>query len=228
MNKRTALKAVLIILVLSITNPLVWASSNGIAYTSIDKHTKSIHRHHNVNDAPTIAGAPLTVITQNTPYSFVPTASDADGDTLTFSIINPPTWTHFDIRTGALTGTPDSTNTGTTRGIIISVSDGSTSALLTAFDLTVNAVVTASNLISWLPPTTYTDGSVLTDLAGYKIYYGTTEGNYTFVIDVNNIGITDYVIDNLTGPNTYYFTMTSYNSSGSESTFSNVIRKTIQ
>jgi len=182
----------------------------------------------NVNDAPTITGTPTTLIAENTIYSFTPTASDDDGQTLTFNITNKPLWASFNTNTGALTGTPSSIDIGTTRNIIISVNDGITSTSLASFDITVTQVVIGSAMISWIPPLENNDGSVLTDLAGYKIYYGVAAGNYTTIIDVNNIGITDFTVDNLAGPNTYYFVMTAYNSAGAESVQSNRVSKTIQ
>jgi len=182
----------------------------------------------NVNDAPTITGTPTTLIAENTIYSFTPTASDDDGQTLTFNITNKPLWASFNTNTGALTGTPSSIDIGTTSNIIISVNDGITSTSLASFDITVTQVVIGSAMISWIPPLENNDGSVLTDLAGYKIYYGVAAGNYTTIIDVNNIGITDFTVDNLAGPNTYYFVMTAYNSAGAESVQSNRVSKTIQ
>ena len=86
--------------------------------------------------------------------------------------------------------------------------------------VTVNQVGFGSATLSWTPPTQNTDGSPLTDLASYKIYYGNESGNYQTTIQIDNPGITIYVVENLT-PNTYYFVMTAINSSGVESGFSN-------
>jgi len=36
----------------------------------------------------------------------------------------------------------------------------------------------AQATVSWIPPTTNTDGTALTDLAGYKVYYGTVSWSY--------------------------------------------------
>jgi len=93
---------------------------------------------NNVNDTPTIGGTPVTTTVDFAPYSFTPTAEDVDGDTLTFSIQNPPAWASFDPATGALTGTPTNTDVGITNGIVISVSDNIAAPVaLTAFDLSV-------------------------------------------------------------------------------------------
>lgn len=90
-----------------------------------------------MNQAPTISGAPSTTVIQNAAYSFTPTANDPDGDTLTFSVSNLPTWGTFDTTTGELSGIPDGTDVGTTSAISISVSDGVASDSLAPFDLTV-------------------------------------------------------------------------------------------
>ncbi len=79
--------------------------------------------------------------------------------------------------------------------------------------------------LSWYPPATNTDGSPLTDLAGYRVYYGTTSRDYNNYIDVGNV--TTYQISNLTDGQTYYFAATSYDTSGNESIYSNEINKFI-
>jgi len=160
-------------------------------------------------------------------YAFQPTASDPDGNPLTFSIANRPAWAAFDAATGRLSGNPTAANVGTTSGIVISVSDGVASASLAAFSVAVQAVANGSATLSWQPPTTNTNGSALTNLAGYKVYWGTSPGNYSGSTTVMNPGLTSYVVGGLT-PNTYYFAVTALNGSGTESTFSNSANKTVQ
>jgi hypothetical protein len=58
------------------------------------------------NSAPVITGTPATAVTAGSAYSFIPAASDGDGDTLTFSIVNKPSWASFSTSTGELSGTP--------------------------------------------------------------------------------------------------------------------------
>jgi len=79
--------------------------------------------------------------------------------------------------------------------------------------------------LSWDPPTTNADGTPLTDLAGYKVYYGTSSGNYSQSIDAGNV--TTYTVNNLTEGLTYYFTTTSYDTSGNQSVYSNEVNKVI-
>ncbi len=83
-------------------------------------------------------------------------------------------------------------------------------------DVKSSAVIT----VSWIPTTTNADGSQLTDLAGYRIYYGTSSGQYTSSIDVGNT--TAFEITNL-APGRYYIAGTAYDLSGNESIFSNEI-----
>ena len=77
--------------------------------------------------------------------------------------------------------------------------------------------------LSWAAPTTDVTGTPLTNLAGYKVYYGTASATYTQVVDV---GLTStpatptYVVTNLADGNTFYFTVTAYSSSANESGFS--------
>ena len=72
-----------------------------------------------------------------------------------------------------------------------------------------------------------TDGSSLTNLAGYRIYYGTSPSALTQTIQVANAGLTSYVVENLS-PGTYYFAVRAYTSGGAESANSNVATKIVQ
>jgi hypothetical protein len=179
------------------------------------------------NAAPTISGAPPTAVMQGTSYVFQPTAADADGDVLTFSIANKPAWASFSSSTGRLQGTPAAGNVGATTGIVISVNDGKVSAALPAFTITVQAIATGSATLSWQPPTSNEDGSPLTNLAGYKVYWGTTQGTYPNSVTLNNAGLASYVVNDLV-PGTYFFAVTAVSSAGAESQRSNPASKTIR
>ena len=179
------------------------------------------------NRAPTITGTPATAVTAGKGYLFAPRASDADGDALTFSIVNKPTWASFSVATGELSGTPGTGSTGTYSGIMISVSDGTLSASLPSFSVAVEQASMGSATLSWQAPAQRTDGSLLTDLAGYRILYGSSPGSYPNRVTVNNPGLTSYVVDNL-AQGTWYFVMTAFDASGAESDYSSVGSKTIQ
>ena len=179
------------------------------------------------NRPPVISGTPPTSVTPGSAYSFQPTASDPDGNTLTYSITNAPAWATFNTTTGRLQGTPAAANVGTYSNIVIRVSDGTASASLAAFNITVVAVASGSATLSWTPPTTNTNGTPLTNLAGYRVRWGTAAGNYPNAVTLNNPGLATYVVGNL-APGTYYFVVTALNSSGTESQFSNMASKTIR
>lgn len=178
------------------------------------------------NGKPTIKGTPATTIRQGEAYSFQPTASDPDGDRLSFGVSNKPAWASFDTKSGRLYGMPSAGDVGTYAGIKITVTDGRDSAQLPAFTLNVEQIANGSATLSWIPPTENADGSPLTNLAGYKIYYGRSSDSLSEVVIIDQAGITTYVIENLS-PTVYYFAMTSFNSEGVESERSATLMKTV-
>lgn len=178
------------------------------------------------NSAPTISGTPATSVVAGSAYSFTPSASDANGDTLAFSIANKPSWATFSTATGALTGTPTTAQAGAYANIVISVSDGTTSTPLAAFTITVNQPASGSAALSWTVPTQNTDGTALTDLAGYRVYHGTSAGALTDVVQVSGASSTTYTFTQLAA-GTHYFAVASYTSGGVESSMSAVGSKTI-
>jgi hypothetical protein len=178
------------------------------------------------NVAPEISGNPATAVLIGDMYSFTPSASDADNDPLTFEINNKPNWLSFDNSNGALTGQATFGDIGLYRNIRISVSDGQANVELQGFDISVDQAGNVSTTLSWSPPTQNSDGSPLMDLAGYKIYWGTTPGNYSRSVTLNNPGLTSYVVDNLV-PGTYEFVATSFNTNGMESAYSSPVTRVL-
>ena len=178
------------------------------------------------NSAPTISGTPQVQVTAGQAYSFVPMASDADGDELVFSIENQPTWAAFDTMTGSLTGTPASTDVGTTSGVEISVSDGMATASLAPFDLEVLEIQTGSATVSWDTPTMNADGTDLTDLAGFNVHYGQESGNYSDIVVINDATATSLVIDEL-APGSWYFAVSAFDLSGNQSDLSSEVSKVV-
>jgi hypothetical protein len=189
------------------------ASTAGFNITVEDDSTPSN------NSAPVISGNPPVLVTVGNSYSFTPGASDADGDMLTFSIQNQPAWASFDTGTGQLSGQPSTGDVGIYSNILISVSDGHETDSLNTFAITVEDAALFSATLSWTAPTQNDDGTALTDLAGYKLYWGTTPGIYTDSATIDNPGITTYVVENLPA-GTYEFVTTAYNSARVESDYS--------
>lgn len=202
---------------------IVISASDGNASASLPAFSITVN---SPNSAPQISGTPATQVTVGQAYSFAPVANDADGDSLTFSIQNLPSWASFDTNNGTLSGTPAVGDAGSYTNITISVSDGSLSDTLPAFSIDVAQASVGSATLNWTPPTQNSDGSPLTDLAGYNVYYGTAPGSYGTPIYLNNPGLSSYTVNNLSS-NTYYFVVTAVNSMGVESNFSNMATKTI-
>ncbi len=178
------------------------------------------------NQPPTISGTPAQAVTVGMVYQFRPQASDPDGQSLTFSIANRPAWASFNAATGELSGTPGPEHVGQTNNIVISVTDGQASASLAAFSITVADVQMGSATLRWTPPTMNEDGSPLTDLRGYRVYYGTSSNRMNTTLELPNPGLTTVVVENLAAA-TWYFTVRAYNDANIESASSNVASKTI-
>jgi hypothetical protein len=179
-------------------------------------------------DVATISGQPASTVNIGGTYSFTPTASDTAGKPLTFSVQNQPAWASFNSTTGQLSGAPAASYAGTYSNIVITASDGVAQASLPAFSIAVNQVSNGSATITWTPPLYNSDGSALTDLAGYRIYYGTASNSLNQSVQVANAGASNFTVTNLTDGTTWYFGVTSYNASGLESGMSNVASKAVQ
>jgi hypothetical protein len=166
----------------------------------------------NTNTAPEISGAPASSVDAGNEYSFTPTASDAEGNTLSFTVVNQPPWTSFDASTGTLSGTPSNEDAGTYSDITITVSDGEFSASLTAFSITVNAVITnappqisgtpatsinANNSYSFTPDATDPDGDNLTfSLSGQPSWasFDTSTGELSGTPNDAHVGVYSNIV----------------------------------
>lgn len=177
------------------------------------------------NAAPTISGTPPSQVVHGSGYTFEPTAADPDGDVLTYEIANAPAWATFDSATGRLTGTPGEGDIGAYADIRISVTDGAAEVDLPPFEIRVEAVANGAATLSWTPPTERTDGSPLTNLSGFNVYWGQKVGEYPNKATVS-LGTTTYLVENLT-PGIWYFVTTAFDTDKLESRFSNVASKVI-
>ena len=196
---------------------------------------------------PTISGTPAATASAGSGYLFQIVASDPDGDKLTYGALNLPPWLGINSANGTVTGTPTATQAGQYPNIVISVTDGRSTASLAPFTLTVSApavpagggaggsaggsaggttTATASATLSWVPPTTYTDGAPLVDLAGYRIKYGRDPAALTPQVTLAAPGTTRHIVTAL-GSGTWYFAVVAYTSGGIESAVSAVVSKTI-
>src|SRR3569833_2990614 len=85
-------------------------------------------------------------------------------------------------------------------------------------EASINGVAT----LDWQPPTANTDGTPLTNLAGYTVYYGTSPDNLSQSVKVANPGLTAYSVTGLTS-GTWYFAVTSLSADGVESARTTIV-----
>ena len=78
--------------------------------------------------------------------------------------------------------------------------------------------------LSWIAPAEREDGSpiAMSEIAGYRIYYGETEGDYSNEVDVSDGDTMQVTLKNLPA-GTYYIVLTTLDSDGRESIFSETI-----
>jgi hypothetical protein len=174
------------------------------------------------NGAPVIEGQPEATAEVGTPWSFGPSASDPDNDPLRFEILNRPGWANFDAATGQLSGTPG--RAGVFSGIVISATDGVTSVSLPSFEIDVREAPSAggSTTLTWTPPSQRTDGSPLTDLAGYRVYHGPGADRLSLTAQINNPGVTSFMFEGLSAGE-WAFTVTAIDSAGRESDYAGIV-----
>jgi hypothetical protein len=182
------------------------------------------------SSTPTVklSGTPIQSVIAGADYAFQPTVSTTGG-TVTFSITGLPAWATFNSSTGELSGTPSSADVGTTGAITITATDGGGTASLGPFTVQIDPASGASAgsaTLSWDPPTENTNGTPITDLAGYYIVYGSSPAAMTQKVTVPSPATNEYEISNLS-PGTYYFEVIAYTSSGVEGTPSQVASMTI-
>lgn len=83
-----------------------------------------------------------------------------------------------------------------------------------------------STMLTWAAPALNSDGSPLTDLAAFKVYWGTTQGTYSQSAKLGSAAARTYTVNGLTSGK-WYFVVTALNSKGDESPYSNVWSKTV-
>src|SRR6185295_4334950 len=124
------------------------------------------------NRAPTLSGDANKIAQVDSEYAFQPEWDDADGDALTFTATNLPPWAALDSKTGRISGTPGASDVGAYESISITVADASHHVTSRDFSITVVGAATGVAMLEWPTPVSKVDGSVLDDLAGYRILYG--------------------------------------------------------
>lgn len=97
------------------------------------------------NTPPTLAKITNQAVNENSLYSYQVSASDSDGDTLTYSLVSAPSWISINPSTGLISGTSPSVSSDKNYQVEVGVSDGVNPQVTTGYVLTVKNVP--------LPPT---------------------------------------------------------------------------
>lgn len=116
-------------------------------------------------------------------------------------------------------------------GLTCTINNGS-GTIEAADDLNVSIAcittpVEGTATLTWSAPTTNTDGSELTDLAGFIVYSGLNSSDLTQIANIGSATTTTYTVNNLS-EGTWYFAVVAYTSNNTQSTYSNIVSKTIQ
>ena len=209
-----------------VTSNIVISVSDGKSSASLSPFSITVGAG-TANSPPVISGSPAKEVIATELYSFKPTATDADNDTLLFSVANRPSWAVFSTTTGRLYGTPGTADVGLYENIRIRVTDGIANAYTGDFSIAVVQTTNGAVTLSWLAPDANSDGTPLTNLAGYRIYYGNATGRYDHQLEITGAGTMSAVIGNLT-QGSWYFAATALNSTGLESALSNEVQKVVQ
>ena len=172
-----------------------------------------------------ISGTPTRTADTGAYYSFRPTVTAPSGAKLAYPIVNKPSWAAFSTTTGTLTGKP--TTVATYSGISIKVTDSKTSASLPTFSIAVAKPGTGTALLSWVKPAKNTDGTTLSNLAGFRVHYGNSLSALTKTITVGGANSTSASIEGL-ARGTWYFAVVAYTTAGIESALSAAAAKTIK
>jgi hypothetical protein len=165
---------------------------------------------------PAISGTPATSVTAGNTYSFTPTATNASS----FSISNKPAWASFNTTTGALTGTPTNSNAGTNSNILISATNSTGTATLSAFTITITAAITVPGAPTSITATPGNSQATVTfslpaDIGGSAITSYTVKSNPAGGTDSNaGTTATSHAITGLTNGIAYTFTCTANNAAG--------------
>src|SRR5688572_13571054 len=167
------------------------------------------------NRAPTLLGAPQGAVIADAFYEFRPTAGDADGDALSFTARNLPPWADLDPETGRIYGTPQPGDLGAYEDIVLTVTDGHTTASIGPFLISVNPQAAASVTVAWDRPMAKVNGSPLDDLGGFRILYGRSEEDLDRSVLVMNPDITSYRFEAIEA-GVWYFTVVAVSASGLE------------
>jgi len=159
-------------------------------------------------------------------YELQPKVADSDNDRLTFSADNLPPWAGIDSASGKISGTPQTTDIGEHADIIITVANAGHHVATLPFSIRVIGTGEGVATIEWQRPLSKLDGSILDDLAGYRIAYGRDPDDLDHSIFISDPSQTTYEFSTLDS-GIWYFAVISVNANGLEGPSTSTARKVI-
>lgn len=156
--------------------------------------------------------------------------TNTGGGTLSWTVSDNATWLQLNTASGTTTSETDTISASVTLSglaagtynatITITASGSTNSPQQIPVSLTLSATAADTANLTW-------NASTESDLAGYKVYRGTASGTYGAPLATLPKTTASYTTTGLQTGTTYFFAITSYDSSGNESTFSNEVSKSI-
>ncbi|MGD8339730.1 MAG: S8 family serine peptidase, partial [Gammaproteobacteria bacterium] len=141
------------------------------------------------NLSPTIDSSPVTTATENEPYSYDVNASDADGDTLTYSLDVAPAGMSINSSSGLISWTPSAGQAGS-HGVTARVDDGNGGSDTQSFSINVAAAPPPANTPPTIDSTAITTGTV-GELYSYDVNASDADGDtLTYSLDIAAAGMT--------------------------------------
>ncbi|MCP5002480.1 MAG: hypothetical protein GY941_00785, partial [Planctomycetes bacterium] len=167
-----------------------------------------------VNVAPVLDTIADVTVNEGDTVTITPTANDPGGDTLTYIYSRWMTGANY---------TTDYLDAGA-HTVTVTVSDGS---LTDSQDVTITvhntnrapALTQVAGINLNTQPTLHWDPNTESNLAGYKVHYGVSSGNYDTIVDVGSLSL--FTLPDLAVGTPYFFAVTAYDTGGNESAFSN-------
>lgn len=116
-------------------------------------------------------------------------------------------------------------STSTDASTIENTDSVATDSDTTGSGASMNTGASSSTNLSWSAPSTRADGSYLpiAELAGYRVYMGTSDNDLKPLVDLNDETMTNYTISDLPA-GSYYFCVSAYDMNGLESGPSQIVR----
>jgi hypothetical protein len=178
------------------------------------------------NHAPTVSGTATEFARVDQDYLYVPDFKDPDGDALTFSAANLPGWAQLDTVTGQISGRPGTSHLGSYESITVTASDGQHEVSTREFAITVVGPSTGVARLEWPAPVSKVDGSMLDDLAGFRILYGRDPEALDHSVWIASPTAQSYEFATL-AEGAWYFSVVAVNSGGLEGPATTPTRKII-